>query len=202
MTFVRIAGYWLLLLAAVLWAHPAGSQVEPASSLIVDPPDGIRASGPPGGPFNPPSFQYRLRSSGGPIKYSISTPSWLAANPATGTSDVTGVTITLTINPTANQLAPGSYGPAVAFKNVTSGRGTTVRTSVLVVGGAGAPHDQIKSSAAAPPAPRLPSSSHRPTPPAPRLHPSTSQSPTPGSYLLDEQGGYLLDKGGQRMLAR
>jgi len=120
-------------LSAVLWAGTAHPQAVPLSSLIVDSPNGIHASGLPGGPIYPSTFQYRIRSSAGPIKYSINTPSWLSANPAVGTTDASGVTITLTINKEAARLRPGNYGPAVAFANVTNGRGTTIRTSVLVI---------------------------------------------------------------------
>src|ERR1041384_2832249 len=122
-----------ICLSAVWWAGTARAQVVPPASLIVDPRTGIHASGPSGGPMSPPTFEYRIRSSGGPVKYSISTPSWLSAHPATGTVDSGSITITLTINETASRLPPGNYGPAVAFANVTNGRGTTVRTSVLVI---------------------------------------------------------------------
>jgi len=202
LTIPRIARRWFLLLAAASWANPAGSQVDPMSSLIVDPRGGILASGPPGGPFTPSSFQYRIRSSTSPVKYSINTPSWLAADPAVGTADLNGVTITLTINPTASGLAPGRYGPAIAFKNVTNGRGTTVRTSMLVVERSGLPQHPATPSASAPPAAILPTpSQHRIKPSIPRPHSSASPSGMSGGYLLDEQGGYLLDRGGQRMPA-
>jgi hypothetical protein len=129
-------------LAAALCVGVATAQQVPTPLLIVDPQAGIHASGPPGDPFSPSSFQFRLRSSVGTIKYSVSTRSWLSASPAVGTADVSGVTTTLTVNPTANGLEPGTYGPAVAFANVTNGRGTTFRPSVLDVARSGLPRDR------------------------------------------------------------
>ena len=181
----------------------ATAQQAPAPSLIVDPAPGIRASGPPGGPFSPSTFQYRLRSSVGTVKYSISTPSWLSASSAIGTADVSGVTITLSVNPTAGRLEPGTYGPAVAFANVTNGRGTTVKPSVLVVGGSGLPRDRATPNASALPPANLPTSpQHRFVPPASGSHTSAPRNPASSGYVLDQQGGYLLDFSGQRILAR
>src|SRR3954454_19632582 len=137
---------------AILWAGTAVAQPASTPSLVVDPPTGIRASGPPGGPFSPPGFQYRVRSSVGTVKYSISTPSWLSASPTVGRTDASGVTITFTVNEAAaSRLVPGNYGPAVAFANVTNGRGTTVRRSVLVIQTSTSPPHRSAPSASAPP---------------------------------------------------
>jgi hypothetical protein len=174
-------------LSGVLWVGATRAQVGPIPALLVDPRGGIHASGPPGGPFSPSTFQYRIRSSNGVVKYSIRTPSWLSANPAVGSTDATGVTITITISEIASHLRPGNYGPAVAFTNVTNGRGTTVRTSVLVI--------QKPTSG---PLPTTSSSADRFSARPLAKHPASA----PAGHLLDEQEGNLLDNEGQRILAR
>src|SRR5262249_34388270 len=121
----------LLTLGGTARAEPA-TRARP--SLIVEPSTGIRISGPQGGPFAPASFQYRVRASAGTVRYSIRTPSWLAASSVQGTTDTTGLTITLTLSPRALSLPPGTFGPGVAFTNATNGQGSATRPAVLVVG--------------------------------------------------------------------
>jgi hypothetical protein len=74
-----------------------------------------------------------------------------------------GVTITLTVNANASRLSPGAYGPAVAFTNVSNGKGSTTRLAKLTIQAPSSPRatDQIV--------------------------------PNGGSYLLNNRGGYLLD---------
>src|SRR5262249_20291483 len=67
-------------------------------SLIVEPTTGIRFSGPQGGPFSPPTFQYRIRASAETVRYSIRIPSWLMASSTQGTVDTAGVLITLALS--------------------------------------------------------------------------------------------------------
>lgn len=110
------------------------SVAQQPPSLIVVPPTGFAAAGPQGGPFSPLSFEYQLSTSGGSIRYSVSTPSWLIANARSGTIDHNGVTIIFTINPAAARLRPGTYGStAVSFRNITNGVGTTARMATLTV---------------------------------------------------------------------
>jgi hypothetical protein len=89
-------------------------------------------SGPQGGPFSPALFEYRVRASTGAVNYSIRTPSWLTASRTAGTTDTSGVTITLTGNASASSLPPGAYGPGVAFTNVSNGQGSATSPAKLI----------------------------------------------------------------------
>src|SRR5262245_56168447 len=97
-------------------------------------------SGPRGGPFSPPLFQYRVSASTGTVSYSIRTPSWLTASLTSGRADADGVTITLSANAEALHLAPGGYGPGVAFTNVSNGQGSTIRLAKLIIRAPSSPH--------------------------------------------------------------
>ncbi len=107
----------------------------PSPTLQVSPAIGYSATGSQGGPFLPPTFNYQLAASSGTLGYTITNlPSWLTASPASGTVGTTGTTITLTVNSSANSLAPGSYSPApVVFTNTTNGQGNTTRVVSLTV---------------------------------------------------------------------
>ena len=149
------------------------SQVRPPlPSLVVTPLTHIASSGPLGGPFLPSSFQYRLSASTGTVNYSIRHPSWLTVSSSFGVTDVSGVTITLTVNSTASRLAPGKYGPSVAFTNVTNGQGSVSRPATL----------------------------DHPGPPASAARPS--QPPASAGFLMYGRGGYLTDDRARRLLAR
>jgi uncharacterized protein (TIGR03790 family) len=74
-----------------------------------------------------------VSASTGTVNYSIRTPSWLTASSAFGSTDTSGISITLTISATAFRLPPGSYGPGVAFTNVTNGQGSTTRSARLII---------------------------------------------------------------------
>jgi len=108
-------------------------------SLVVAPSTGVTISGPKGGPFSPPTFEYHVRASSGAIKFWVSTPAWLTAIPHSGTADSSGVKITVAVNSSAFRLGPGVYGPAVGFRNVTNGEGSTTRTASLTVKAAAPP---------------------------------------------------------------
>ena len=75
----------------------------------------------------------RFSASSGTVRYAIITPSWLTASSRLDTADTSGVVITLTVNPTATQLPPGTYRPHVAFRNVTNGHGSRDRIATLIV---------------------------------------------------------------------
>jgi hypothetical protein len=157
----------------LLWIEVAAAQRPTGQSpptLIVTPSTSIAVSGPPGGPFSPPLIEYRVSASSGTISYSIRTPSWLTASSSAGATDTKGITIALTVNASASNLRPGTYGPAVAFTNVSNGHGSATRPARLIVRGPSLPH---------------------PTGPIERGR---------GDYLLDDHGGYLLDDRGGRLL--
>ena len=70
------------------------------------------------------------------------------------------------VNSSAIALSPGTYGPAIAFTNVSNGRGSTTRSAKLIVEG-----------------PSL-------------ARPTSQTGRGDGGYLLDSHGGVLLDDRG------
>jgi hypothetical protein len=130
----RIASIGLLATSAMLMLTQTSAAQRPAGEspplLIVTPSTSIAFFGPQGGPFSPSSTEYRVSASRGTVSYSIRTPSWLTASSTSGTTDTSGVTITLTVNASASSLPPGTYGPGTVF---ASGRGSTIRFARLIV---------------------------------------------------------------------
>jgi hypothetical protein len=207
----------ILLVTAktLLLSSEAVAQSQPPS-LIVTPETAVVFDGPEGGPFQPSSFQYRLRASSDPVRYSIRTPSWLKASSSSGSVGTDGATVTFTLDTTAGRMQPGTYGPVIAFTNVTNGRGSAIRPARLHIQApvtAGAP------SAAAAPAPRVAPvppaspaphaagaprpSNAAPAPPSPPPRPTPSRNPPGrGEPLPDGTGGHLTDDQGNRLLAR
>src|SRR6266446_3607628 len=138
----RLASIGLLCIPAMLLSTEVAAQKPTGQSpptLIVTPSTSIAFSGPPGGPFSPSLIEYRVSASTGTVSYSIRTPSWLTASSTAGATDTKGVNITLTVNASASNLRPGTYGPAVAFTNVSNGRGSATRPARLVVRGPSLP---------------------------------------------------------------
>jgi hypothetical protein len=161
----------LLLLTQTSAAQRPTGQSPP--SLIVTASSSIAFSGAQGGPFSPSHIEYRVSASAGTLSYSIRTPSWLTASSISGVTDTKGVAITLRVSPSAANFAAGTYGPAIAFTNVSNGRGSATFPATLTV--------------RAPPAP-------------PR--PAGEIARGRGGYLLDSRGGYLLDDRNGRLLAQ
>ena len=127
---------WRVLCLAALSSGLGGAaaaQTAPRPSLTVTPSSPVNVSGPEGGPFSPSSTQYRLSASTGTIKFAITAPFWLTANPRIGTVGTDSVTVTLSLNPRASKLSPQAYEAPVTFLNVTNGQGTTRRTAKLTV---------------------------------------------------------------------
>jgi hypothetical protein len=165
-----LAAMAMLVVVSISAAEKPAKRAPP--SLIVVPTTSISFSGRHGEPLSPSFVQYRVSASTGTVRYSIRPPSWLSASPTFGETDETGVTITFTVNAAASRLPPGTYGPAVAFTNVTNGQGSTTRTAALVI--------QSLS------------------PPTPAVRVLDGR----GGYLLDNHGKNLLDDSGGRLLAR
>jgi Divergent InlB B-repeat domain/Viral BACON domain len=113
--------------AGAAWVFVQPLQVSPATN--------IAATGNPGGPFAPSSFQYQLSATSGSINYSISgVPSWLTPSSTSGTASASGTTVTFTVNANATGLAVGTYGPTtITFTNTDTGQGTQTRTATLTV---------------------------------------------------------------------
>jgi hypothetical protein len=107
----------------------------PPLTLEATPATDIVFSGPQGGPFSPPSFQYQLSSSTGSVNFTIAgLPSWLGASFTSGTATTAPMTVTFTVNVGANGLASGLYGPTtISFTNTTNGQGNTTRNASLTV---------------------------------------------------------------------
>jgi hypothetical protein len=107
-----------------------------AGQLSVSPAAGLSASGSAGGPFNPPSQTYSLANSGGASLSWTATnaASWLTLSATSGTlSPGSNASVTVSINPNANSLAPNSYFDTVYFTNTTTGTGSTSRAISLTV---------------------------------------------------------------------
>jgi hypothetical protein len=127
---------WRVLCLAALsggFSGKAAAQTAPRPSLTVTPSSAIDISGPQGGPFSRASFQYHLSASTGTIKFAISPPFWLTADPRVGTVGVDGVTVTLSVSPQGLKLPARAYTAPVTFTNVTNGQGSTSRTAKLIV---------------------------------------------------------------------
>jgi hypothetical protein len=126
---------WRVLCLAALssgFGGAAAAQTAPRPSLTVTPSSPVNVSGPEGGPFSPSSIQYRLSASMGTIRFAITAPFWLTADPRIGTV-TDSVTVTLRLNPRASKLSAQAYEAPVTFINVTNGQGTTRRTAKLTV---------------------------------------------------------------------
>jgi len=186
-SFIPVGSEMALLQASV--AQRLAEQSLP--SLIVAPSSDIAFSGPQGGPFSPSHIECRISASSGTVSYSIRTPAWLTASSTSGSTDTKGVTITLALNESASSLSPGTYGPAVAFTNVSNGRGTSSRSAKLIV------EDTLP--------PRPTKENERPTkeveqPTKEVEHPTKKVEPAGGGYMLDNNERYLLDDRGGRLL--
>ena len=89
--------------------------------LQVTPTTDIASSGTQGGPFSPSSFSYTMTATSGSVPYSIITPSWLTASPASGTV-TTKQTVTFKINSSADTLAPSTYSDSIVFIDTSDGQ--------------------------------------------------------------------------------
>ena len=128
--------FWRVLCLAALsscFGETAAAQTAPRPSLTVTPSSPIDISGPHGGPFSPASFRYHLSASTGTIRFAISPPFWLTADPRVGTVSVNGVTVTLSVSPQGLKLPARAYTAPVTLTNVTNGQGSTSRTAKLIV---------------------------------------------------------------------
>src|SRR5262249_42281067 len=172
----------VLCLAAVSsgFGGAAAAQTAPRPSLTVTPPSSVNISGPEGGPFSPSSIQYRLSASTGTIKFAITVPFWLRADPRIGTVGIDSVTITLSLNPRASKFASQAYEAPVTFINVTNGQGTTRRTVKLTIEPAPTP-----TPAPAPAPTPIPGTTLDARQFSAVAHAGTDSDPWPGSAIVD-----------------
>jgi C1A family cysteine protease len=110
------------------------------TGLVVDPDERFLAAGPVGGPFSPPSKAYELENRcATAIAYEVSLGAlsqWATLSGATSGSLEPGqsATVTVAINPYAEQLGAGAYVTDVYFKNLTNHLGDAARQIVLAIG--------------------------------------------------------------------
>ena len=105
--------------------------------LEVMPVQDFNPSGPPGGPFDPPSVTYTIKNVGEkPINWRASKIAyWLSLSNDHGALAPGGtVEVSASIEETANDLALGTYQDRITFTNTTNGNGNTIRDVVLAVG--------------------------------------------------------------------
>lgn len=110
--------------------------VEGVGVLAVTPADQLNASGVVGGPFSPSSMDYQLTNTGdGALDWAASHSSaWLSLSAASGNLAAgESVGLTVSLNATASDLAPGSYTDTLSIINTTTGDGDTTRTVSLTV---------------------------------------------------------------------
>ncbi|HVM62209.1 MAG TPA: DNA/RNA non-specific endonuclease [Verrucomicrobiae bacterium] len=106
------------------------------AQLGVIPSSGFTSSGYMGGPFSPSIQVYSLTNSGAaPVNWTANEiVDWLTLSATNGTlAPGVGTTVTVTINPNANSLLPGSYFDGIGFTNVTNGAGNSVLPVSLYV---------------------------------------------------------------------
>jgi hypothetical protein len=119
--------------------RPVSLTVDPnPGSLAVSPSGATNFSGMQGGPFSPASATFTLENTGGvPIDWSIAnTQAWLDIAPTSGTLDAgESVDMTVSVNSTADSLAPADHADTLTFTNTTNGSGDTSRTVNLRVQG-------------------------------------------------------------------
>jgi outer membrane autotransporter protein len=108
---------------------------QPAQMTVSD-AAGLDSSGYQGGPFSPASKTYTLTNSGAyPLVYTVGNDqSWATVAPTSGTIPPGGsVTVTASVNPSANSLAGGVQAGTLTFTNTTTGTGNTTRPAKLTV---------------------------------------------------------------------
>jgi lysyl endopeptidase len=111
--------------------------VPGASGLQVTPTSGLESYGNAGGPFTPSSAAYTVKNVGtSSVNYQVTkTQAWVSLTNASGTlAGGATVTVTVSINATANSLGNGNYADTVTFTNTTNHQGDTTRAVALHVG--------------------------------------------------------------------
>jgi hypothetical protein len=96
----------------------------PLDNLRVTPPLGFTSFGPGGGPFTVASQTYSLKNIGStPLNWSLAnTSSWLTVSSTTGSlSAGASTTVTISLNPAANNFLIGNFGGNVPIANQTAG---------------------------------------------------------------------------------
>jgi hypothetical protein len=112
--------------------------IKPHNGILeVTPSDSFTASGPPGGPFDPPSKIYTLENVGEKsITWGASAAEyWLSLSGNHGALAPGETTeVSIFINENANDLAIGGYTDTVSFTNLINHEGDTTRDVNLLIG--------------------------------------------------------------------
>ena len=96
----------------------------PSDNLLVTPPLGFTAFGPGGGPFTVTSQTYTLKNTGStPLNWSlVNTSGWLTVSSASGNlSAGAGTTVTISLNPAANNFLIAHASGNIVLNNLTAG---------------------------------------------------------------------------------
>jgi subtilase family serine protease len=123
--FFAVPGYDL----CTGWGSPVGGSLILALAtpdrFLVTPGTSFAANGPVGGPFTATTQSLSLTNAGSsPLTWSLGTTSlWVTASPTGGTLTQGGAatTVTIRLNPAANNLAAGVYTADAQLTNTTSG---------------------------------------------------------------------------------
>ena len=114
--------------------HATGNITIKINRVLIVTPEGAQVMiGPEGGPFSPTSVSYTLTAPAGPINISVSNPAPWAdedEDEIIGLS-TSPVTITFTLNASADTLTPGSHQATLQF--LSSAGGSELRTIALGV---------------------------------------------------------------------
>ncbi|MBI4326301.1 MAG: S8 family serine peptidase [Chloroflexi bacterium] len=117
---------------ALLWV-PSTS-----GGMIVTPEAGLAVSGNQGGPFAPASQTYTIKNTGSfGLNWAVAnSQSWITLSVTNGAlASGQSTNVTVTIDPSAELLNPGSYLETLSFVNLNNGNGNTTRSVNLGVDG-------------------------------------------------------------------
>jgi len=112
------------------WGTMIGSNLmqallaPPSENLVVTPPLGFTSFGPGGGPFSVTSQTYSLKNIGStPLNWSlVNTSSWLTVSSTSGNlSAGASTTVTISLNPAANNFLIGNFSGNVPIADTTDG---------------------------------------------------------------------------------
>ncbi len=104
--------------------------IEKLPTLDMSPMEDVIASGGKGGPFEPGSFSYQIKTSTGTLIYSISgVPSWLTASSASGKATTTPKSISFALNANAESLPVGTHRATISVSTMVAGQEPSIRAA-------------------------------------------------------------------------
>jgi hypothetical protein len=139
--FFAVSGYDL----CTGWGTPTGTNLINAllaplpEALLITPPLGFIAYGPPGGPFSVASQNYSLTNTGtAPLNWTlVNTSAWLDVSPSNGTLMPGGpaATVRVALNAAASHLLIGADTAQISFTNLNDAVGQNRQFDLLVGNG-------------------------------------------------------------------